>query len=78
MSDTKLQMLKDKIDDYRRFAFITIALTAFLVLGTVLPNETVHTSHQSGLLITIGVMLVMAIFFHRTSIRAQRLLAEEE
>lgn len=79
MSEKKVKMLENKVNDYRRFAFITIALTAFLAIGAIVPNEAVQASgHQSGLLITIGVMLVLSIFFHKTSIKTRQILAEEK
>ncbi|MCR6110308.1 hypothetical protein HXA35_08200 [Bacillus sp. A301a_S52] len=76
MTESQIKQLKDKADDYRRFAFILIALSGFLMIGTVLPKETMIS--QSWLLAAVGGLLVLSVSLHGISVKTQQLLLKEE
>ncbi len=76
MTDSQIKQLKDKVDDYRRFAFILIALSGFLMIGTVLPKQAVMS--QGWLLAAVGGLLVLSVSLHGVAVKTQQLLLKEE
>ncbi|MBU9713353.1 YrhC family protein [Evansella tamaricis] len=69
--------LKNKVIDLKRFAFILLALSGFLSVGLVLPNETI-TAEQQGMIVgLIGILLLSAFFIHRSAMTTQRIINEE-
>ncbi|ADU29808.1 YrhC family protein [Evansella cellulosilytica] len=78
MSDKKINELKNKVIDFKRFAFILLALCGFISLGLVLPHESVAPHHQTIMIGMLVVMLMMAFVFHRIAMHSQQKLYEEE
>ncbi|MCT8139577.1 YrhC family protein [Anaerobacillus sp. CMMVII] len=72
------KILEDKIADYKRFAFILLALTIFLFLGLIVPNEGVSQNQQ---LVLIGLSissLILAAVFHKKAMKYKEQLYSEE
>ncbi|PYZ94180.1 hypothetical protein CR194_01180 [Salipaludibacillus keqinensis] len=78
MTEQKETKLKHKIEDYRRFAFILLALSGFLLLGMVLPNETVQASDYTLLIVMTGVLVVAAVSLHASSIKTEKVLYQDD
>ncbi|RXI99967.1 hypothetical protein DS745_13935 [Anaerobacillus alkaliphilus] len=76
MKNTKV--LSDKVTDYKRFAFILLALTVFMFIGLIVPNEGV-TQNQTIILIVVSICsLASAFYFHRKAMKFQEQLYNEE
>lgn len=77
MTEKQEMKLKNKVEDYRRFAFILLALSGFLMVGTVLPNESSQVNNQAFLLVATGVLLVISVMMHLISKRTIKVLNQE-
>ncbi|QOY36274.1 YrhC family protein [Anaerobacillus isosaccharinicus] len=76
---TKLtNMLADKVTDYKRFAFILLALSVFLFIGLIVPNEGVSQYQQIALIGLSVCSLAFAALFHKKAMKAQEQLYSEE
>ncbi|WP_026673883.1 YrhC family protein [Alkalihalobacterium bogoriense] len=75
MDEKQLKTLKDKVEDYRRFAYILLSLGIFLFIGILIPNDNNGTAIEpSHFIIAVFVMLGASIFFHRKAIYYQKLV----
>ncbi|OIJ22003.1 hypothetical protein BKP45_04820 [Anaerobacillus alkalidiazotrophicus] len=73
-----IKLLKDKVTDYKRFAFILLALTTFMFVGLLVPNEGA-TQIQHILLIGLSICAILcAMFFHRKAMKFQEQLYSDE
>ncbi len=77
MTEKQEMKLKHKVEDYRRFAFILLALSVFLMVGAVLPNESALVNYQELLLVGTGVLLVFSVMMHLVSKRTIKVLNQE-
>lgn len=78
MTEKKLHDMKNKVTDFKRFAFILLAISGFLTIGLALPTE-FSAGEQQGLLAgIIIVLLIAAYFFHRQAMNTQHEINEEE
>lgn len=77
MTEKQEMKLKQKVEDYRRFAFILLALSGFLMVGAVLPNESAQVNNQALLLVATGVLLVISVMMHLVSKRTIKVLHQE-
>ncbi|MDG5786487.1 YrhC family protein [Evansella sp. AB-P1] len=77
MDEKKIIDLKNKVIDLKRFAFILLALCGFLAIGLVLPDN-IAGEHQGMMIGLNALLLIAAIYFHRTALATQRKLLEEE
>ncbi|WP_280768570.1 YrhC family protein [Salipaludibacillus daqingensis] len=77
MTEKEELKLKNKVVDYRRFAFILLALSGFLMIGVVLPNQSAQVNSQLMLLIATGILLVLSVIMHLISKRTTKLLNQE-
>ncbi|WP_096201382.1 YrhC family protein [Bacillus sp. FJAT-45350] len=79
MGDKQIQMLKDKVTDFRRYAYILLSLSIFLFIGLLIPSEGTVTSgpEPSFIILAVLSMLVFALFFHKRATSCQRQLNEE-
>ncbi len=74
----KPKMLQEKVVDYKRYAYILLALSVFLFLGLIVPNEAA-TLNQQKILIGLNICsLVFAAFFHKMAMKCQEQLYREE
>ncbi|MDQ0254295.1 hypothetical protein J2S74_001670 [Evansella vedderi] len=78
MSEKQLTDLKHKVTDLKRFAFILLALSGFLCVGLVLPNEGVTVQQQGMLVGLVFILLIGAFGLHRIAMETQRKINEEE
>jgi hypothetical protein len=72
------KVLEDKIADYKRFAFILLALSVFLFIGLIIPNEGVS---QNSLLALIGLSvssLAFSALFHKKAMKFREQLYSED
>jgi thiol:disulfide interchange protein len=74
----KEKNLYGKMNDFKRFGFMLLALTAFLYLGTVMPIAG-KTDHKTNVLMlgTIVVLGASAFFFYYSQ-RCKKVLLESE
>ncbi|WP_169823081.1 YrhC family protein [Anaerobacillus alkalilacustris] len=73
-----IKLLKDKVTDYKRFAFILLALTTFMFVGLLVPNEDA-TQIQHILLIGLSICAILcAALFHRKAMKFQEQLYSDE
>lgn len=71
-------ILKDKVTDYKRFAFILLALSVFMFIGLIIPNEGV-SQIQAPVLIVLSITSIMfAVMFHKKAMKCQQQLHSEE
>jgi hypothetical protein len=77
MSEEKVTKLQHKVEDYRRFAFILIALAGFLMIGTVIPSESVQIA-QEWLIVFVSILLAGAVLLHGVSLKTEKLILEDE
>jgi hypothetical protein len=72
------RVLEDKVADYKRFAFILLALSVFLFIGLIVPNEGV-SQNQNIILIGLSISsLVFAFLFHKKAMKCREQLFSEE
>ncbi len=72
------KVLADKVADYKRFAFILLALSVFMFIGLIVPNEGV-TQNQSIILVGLSIVtLISAFICHRQAMKFQEQLYNEE
>lgn len=72
------KVLEEKVADYKRFAFILLALSVFMFIGLIVPNEGI-SHNQSLILVGLSVCsLVFALFFHKKAMKTQEQLYSEE
>jgi hypothetical protein len=72
------KVLEDKIADYKRFAFILLALSVFLFIGLIVPNE---GASQNSLFFLIGLSissLAFSAMFHKRAMKFQEQLYSED
>jgi hypothetical protein len=74
----KEKNLYGKMNDFKRFGFMLLALTAFLYLGTVMPIAG-KTDHKTNVLMlgTIVALAASAFFFYYSQ-RCKMVLLESE
>ncbi|WP_416149256.1 YrhC family protein [Salipaludibacillus sp. HK11] len=78
MTEKQEMKLQHKADDYRRFAFILLALSGFLMVGIVLPNESTLVNAQAILLAGTGLLLVLSVIMHLISKKAMKVIHESD
>lgn len=78
MAENETTELKHKVIDYRRFAFIIIALAGFLMVGAVLPGESAQVLHTGWLLTGVAALLVAAVTLHGVSVKTEQELYAED
>ncbi|UCZ54402.1 YrhC family protein [Bacillus shivajii] len=78
MTDKKIQDLKFKVADFKRFAYILLAISGFMALGMVLPGNEAVAGQEGLLMALVGGLLIGSFFFHRQAMNIQRLIHEEE
>lgn len=76
--DDLVKVMEDKIADYKRFAFILLALSVFMFIGLIIPNEGVGSIQQIILIILSSNAIAFAIIFHRKAMKVRELLNEEQ
>lgn len=72
------KVLEDKIADYKRFAFILLALSVFLFIGLIVPNEGVSQNQHVALIGLSVFSLIFAAIFHKRAMKFQEQLYSEE
>lgn len=78
MVDENLKVLEDKVTDYKRFAFILLALNVFLFIGLIIPNDGITQIQQAFLIITSILSLISALFFHKKAMKYKEELYSSE
>ncbi|WP_078552705.1 YrhC family protein [Bacillus alkalicellulosilyticus] len=76
MDEKQLQTLKDKVVDYRRYAYILLSISIFLFIGLLIPNET--TLGPEYMVAVVFIMLFTAVVFNRRATICQNKINEEE
>ncbi|SDY49447.1 YrhC-like protein [Evansella caseinilytica] len=76
--EKKLADLKNKVADHKRFAFILLALSGFLSIGLVIPNDAIADGQHGKMVGLIVALLISAFFFHKSAMKTQRIVNEEE
>jgi len=61
----KIKERQAKVTDYTRFAFILVALSAYLYIGVLIPGEGVTNVQIYGLMGATAVFLGIAFIFFR-------------
>ncbi|UOE95588.1 YrhC family protein [Alkalihalobacillus sp. LMS39] len=74
MDEKQIKTLKDKVEDYRRFAYILLSLGIFLFIGILIPNDSGTAIEPSHFIIAVFIMLGASIFFHRKATYYQKLV----
>ncbi|MBM7097177.1 YrhC family protein [Bacillus sp. H-16] len=78
MSQQQVETLKAKVTDYRRYAFVMLALSIFMFVGILIPNEALAAEHQPILMGMNVVALLAAVVFHRIAMGTEKKLHEDE
>lgn len=78
MDEKKLQDLKSKVIDYKRFSYILLSLCGFLSMGLVLPTITLDGKNFIIVIALIFSLLIGAIAFHRSAMNYERKIYNEE
>lgn len=76
--DDLVKTLEDKVVDYKRFAFILLALSVFMFIGLIIPNEGVGLIQQIILILLSSNSIAFAVIFHRKAMKVRKLLNEEQ
>ncbi|WNF37649.1 YrhC family protein [Bacillaceae bacterium IKA-2] len=76
--DDLVKTLEDKVTDYKRFSFILLALSVFMFIGLIIPNEGVGSIQQITLIILSGNSIAFAMIFHRKAMKVRELLNEKQ
>ncbi|WP_211274647.1 YrhC family protein [Anaerobacillus arseniciselenatis] len=77
-SSVTTNILKGKVTDYKRFAFILLALSVFMFIGLIVPNEGVSQMQQMILIILSITSIVFAFIFHKMAMKFREQLFNEE
>lgn len=72
-----VKTLEEKVTDYKRFAFILLALSVFMFIGLIIPNEGVGSIQQIILIILSSNSIGFAVIFHRKAMKVRELLNEK-
>jgi len=72
----KLKELQAKVADYTRFAYILVALSAFLYIGVLIPGEGKTEIHIYGLMGVTIILLGLAFTFFRKVISLKKMINE--
>lgn len=78
MDEKKINDLKNKVVDFKRFSFILLSLCGFLSVGLILPSISLAKEGYLLVISLIVVLLVSSIFFHRSAMACERKLYSEE
>lgn len=74
--EDKVKQLTDKVNDYKRFSFILIALSVFMFIGLLIPSEEKMVSEVPLILMSL-LLLGLAFLCHRISIKSREQLEDE-
>ncbi len=77
-SNVATNILKDKVTDYKRFAFILLALSVFLFIGLIVPNEGVSQIQDTVLIILSISSIIFAFIFHKMAMKFREQLFNEK
>jgi len=75
--DNIVEKLEAKVTDYKRFAFILLALSVFMFIGLIIPNEGVSSTQQVAMIILSISSIGFAVIFHNKAMKARELLSEQ-
>lgn len=78
MEEKAVKILEEKITDYKRFAFILLALTGFLFVGLIVPTEGISSMQQLFLIAGSVCTILFAVLFHRKAMKCQEQLYKED
>lgn len=78
MTDKKVQDLKLKMTDFKRFAYILLALSGFMAIGMMLPGNTAVSGQETLMIAIVAGLLIGAFFFHRSAMNIQNHLNKDE
>ncbi|WP_051314664.1 YrhC family protein [Alteribacter aurantiacus] len=78
MSQQQVQSLKAKVTDYKRYAFVMLALSVFMFIGLLIPNEALAAEQQPILMGMNLAALLTAVVFHRIAMSTQKKLDDEQ
>ncbi len=78
MSQKKIDVLKGKVTDYKRYAFVMLALSVFMFVGFLIPTETLAVENQPILMGMNVATLILAVIFHRKAMKTEKKLFEDE
>lgn len=76
--DDLAKTLEDKVADYKRFSFILLALSVFMFIGLIIPNDGVGSIQQIILLILSSTSIAFAVIFHRKAMKIRELLNDNQ
>ncbi|MFC4320872.1 YrhC family protein [Litchfieldia salsa] len=72
----KVKVIQHKITDYKRYSFILIAVSVFLYIGVLIPNEGKTNLQMIALMGTTVLFLITSFCLFRTVIKYKRELSE--
>ncbi len=75
--EKQITLYKEKMEDYRRFAFIMICISVFAYLGSIISLVEHNGSEGIMLAISISLTAVAGLFFH-FSLKYKRKGMEED
>ncbi|WP_210237226.1 YrhC family protein [Alteribacter natronophilus] len=78
MAEKQMKALKEKVTDYKRYAFVLLSLSIFMFIGLLLPTEALATESQPLYVVMNMAVLVLAVVFHRIAMFNQKKLNEGE
>lgn len=71
------EKLENIVNDYKRFSFVLLSLTAFLFLGLIIPSQEFSQTHHLLLIGLISVSIILSVTFHRIAMKYREKLFEE-
>ncbi|MGO4887364.1 YrhC family protein [Anaerobacillus sp. MEB173] len=76
MNEDRVKQLTEKVNDYKRFSYILIALSVFLFLGLIIPAE---GNMGNDITLIGGSLLLLGFAFacHRIAMKSREQLEEE-
>ncbi|WP_059102724.1 YrhC family protein [Shouchella shacheensis] len=79
MDEKTAKKLRDKWQDYRRFSFIFLTLSAFLYIGCLLPDTTESGARNVPVLAAIvSACVLLSVVFHFVGAKAKHILIKHE
>ncbi|MGE6259492.1 YrhC family protein [Heyndrickxia sporothermodurans] len=75
---SKAKILYEKMNDYKRFAVISLALSAFLYLGFVIPMDGRTINKTYTLMIGTVLLLAISVRFFIIANRCRKILLDSE
>jgi hypothetical protein len=73
MTEKEQVTLKKNMNDFKRFSFIFLFLSAFLYIGSILPYDGKTTYNTSLVMLASFVLLLISVFFYWMMRRGQNI-----